>query len=317
VLREAVRDPAELARLLDLPPSLLDDAAGPDGFPLLLPRGFVARMRRGDINDPLLRQVLPVRAESDPRPGFGSDPIAEQGRARHGMLQKYPGRALLITTGACPVHCRYCFRRDFPYAAQTAARGGWEPALTELRRVPGLQEVILSGGDPLSLDNDRLAGLIAELESLPAVRTLRIHTRFPVVLPERVDPGLESILASTRFATVVVIHANHPAELDASVAGAVARLRRAARIVLNQSVLLAGINDDAGTLIGLSERLFECGVQPYYLHLLDRVAGASHFEVDDRKAVALLAAMRQRLPGYLVPTLVREIPGELSKTPVA
>jgi EF-P beta-lysylation protein EpmB len=315
-LRDAVRDPAELARLLDLPPALFDDAAGPGGFPLLVPRGFVARMRRGDVNDPLLRQILPVPAETESQHGFGPDPIDEQHLARHGMLQKYPGRALLITTGACPVHCRYCFRRSFPYAAQTAARSAWEPALAELRRVPGLHEVILSGGDPLSLDNDRLAGLIAEIESLPAVRTLRIHTRFPVVLPERVDPALESVLASTRLATVIVLHANHPAELDDTVAGAVARLRGVARLVLNQSVLLADINDDAGTLTSLSERLFECGVLPYYLHLLDRVAGAAHFEVGERKALALLAAMRQRLPGYLVPTLVREIPGELSKTPV-
>jgi EF-P beta-lysylation protein EpmB len=214
------------------------------------------------------------------------------------------------------VHCRYCFRREFPYSEQTAARDNWEPALAAIGAAADVREVILSGGDPLSLDNERLARLIAGIEAVPSVRCLRLHTRFPVVLPERVDRGLTDLLASTRLERIVVIHANHPAEIDGNVAAATARLKSVTNALLNQSVLLAGINNDVATLTSLSERLVACGVLPYYLHLLDRVAGAAHFEVAEAAAVALIDAMRQRVPGYLVPKLVRERAGELSKTPV-
>jgi EF-P beta-lysylation protein EpmB len=214
------------------------------------------------------------------------------------------------------VHCRYCFRREFPYAEQTAARSNAEPALAAIAEMPDVREVILSGGDPLSLDNARLKRLIAGIEALPAVQTLRVHTRFPVVLPERVDRGLVEILSATRLETVVVLHANHPAEIDLAVTAAAARLKPATTALLNQSVLLAGINDDVATLASLSERLFAGGILPYYLHLLDRVAGAAHFEVPEKRAVLLIEALRQRVPGYLVPKLVRERPGELSKTAV-
>ena len=317
-LRDAVRDPAELARLLELPPDAVRPAgAAPGGFPLLVPRGFVARMRKGDPADPLLRQVLPVPDEIEARAGFGPDPLAEHGLARHGTIRKYPGRALLITTGACPVHCRYCFRREFPYALQTAGRDGFEPALAELAADPSLREIILSGGDPLSLGNGRLGRLVAALETLPQVTTLRIHTRFPVVLPERVDTGLIELITGTRLDTVVVLHVNHPAEIDAAVAAAAAALKRVTRLLLNQSVLLAGVNDAVETLIALSQRLFACGIQPYYLHLLDRVTGTGHFAVDAARGRALIESMRRRTPGYLVPRLVREDAGELSKTPLA
>lgn len=314
-LRDAVRDPAELARLLELPPAAL--ATAPSSFPLLVPRSFVARMRKGDPADPLLRQILPDAAETLAHSAFGPDPLAEHGLARHGTIRKYPGRALLITTGACPVHCRYCFRREFPYALQNAGRDGFEPALAELATDPNLREIILSGGDPLSLGNARLGRLIRAIESLPQVTGLRIHSRFPVVLPERIDSGLIELLQDTRLSTVVVLHANHPAEIDDTVAAAAALLKRATTLLLNQSVLLAGINDRVDTLIALSERLFHCGIQPYYLHLLDRVSGTAHFEVDAQKACALIASLRRRLPGYLVPKLVREDAGELSKTPLA
>jgi EF-P beta-lysylation protein EpmB len=318
LLRDAVRDPQELARLLDLPAAALAGTASAAGhFPLLVPRGFVARMRKGDPGDPLLRQVLPTAFEAAVVPGFGPDPVGEQALARAGSLRKYPGRALLITTGACPVHCRYCFRREFPYGAQTAARANWEPALAAIAADSTVSEVILSGGDPLSLDNERLGHLVAAVETFPAVRTLRLHTRFPIVLPERVDRGLVDLLAATRLEIVVVVHANHPAEIDQSVAAAATRLKPVANALLNQSVLLAGVNDDVATLRLLSERLLGCGILPYYLHLLDRVAGAAHFEVAEVDAVALVNALRQRVPGYLVPKLVREQPGELSKTPVA
>ena len=314
-LKRAVRDPAELLDLLELG----SDALGPPArtaFPLLVPRGFVARMRKGDPHDPLLKQVWPLAAELTAVAGFSRDPVREQGLGAHGVLRKYPGRALLIASGACPLHCRYCFRREFPYGEQLAARADWAAALTELRNVGDAKEAILSGGDPLSLSNRRLAELVARLADTE-VTTLRIHTRFPIALPERIDAGLLRTLGGTRLRTVLVVHTNHANELDASVEHALAALKPALSALLNQSVLLRGVNDDAGALAALSERLFACGVLPYYLHLLDRVAGAAHFDVDERAAIELVAALRARLPGYLVPRLVRETPGELSKTIVA
>ena len=317
-LRDAVREIGELERLLELPSgSLALGTDRPNSFPLLVPRGFIARMRNKDPFDPLLRQVLPTPEEDADAQGYGHDPLREQVLAHHGSISKYPGRVLLITTGACPVHCRYCFRREFPYPSQNASRDDWQPALETIRRTPGVREVILSGGDPLSLSNDRLQALIAGIESLPKIATLRIHTRFPIVLPARVDDGLIEILESTRLNTVVVVHANHPAEIDDSVEAAARALKRSASYVLNQSVLLRGINDGVETLIRLSERLLDCGIVPYYLHLLDRVSGAAHFDVAEEKATELVAAMRRQAPGYLVPTLVRDQAGELSKTPIA
>jgi EF-P beta-lysylation protein EpmB len=312
-VQNAVRDMRELAQLLDLP---VDEFPVTPDFPLLVPRGFVARIRKGDPRDPLLLQVLPQRAELESVLGYGPDPLGERQIASGGVLRKYAGRALLIATGACPVHCRYCFRRAFPYDQQTASRGDWSAAIAALAGEQDVTEVILSGGDPLSLSNRRLGELVAQLEALPIAR-LRIHTRFPIVVPERIDVGLIEILAGTRLDTVVVVHCNHPRELDATTSGALRQLRSVATQVLNQSVLLRGVNDDADTLAELSEALFRCGVLPYYLHLLDRVAGAAHFEVGEHEAAALMSALRARLPGYLVPRLVREIPGELSKTLVA
>jgi EF-P beta-lysylation protein EpmB len=309
-----VRDTSELAALLDVPAHALGISAAQD-FPLLVPRGFVARMRKGDLRDPLLRQVLPVAAEDADAAGFSADPLHEQALARGGLLRKYAGRALLIASGACPVHCRYCFRRAFPYPSQLAARADWSEALAALGADPTVNEVILSGGDPLTLGNAGLTRLIDKLEGTSA-RTLRIHTRFPIVVPERVDAGLLELLSRTCLATVIVVHCNHANELAGDVATALHALRRAATVVLNQSVLLRGVNDDDDALVALSERLFECGVLPYYLHLLDPVAGAAHFDVDAQRGRQLIAQMRARLPGYLVPRLVRETPGELSKTPI-
>jgi EF-P beta-lysylation protein EpmB len=313
-LKNAVRDAAELEQLLQLPRGALGLPAD-TSFPLLVPRGFVARMRKGDPNDPLLRQVWPAAAELTAAPGFSADPVREQGLAAHGLIQKYAGRALLIASGACPLHCRYCFRREFPYSAQLAARADWGPALAALRDVDA-KEAILSGGDPLSLSNRRLGELLARIADT-AVTTVRIHTRFPIAIPERVDGDLLRVLRATRLETVVVVHTNHANELDAGVERALAALRPEITALLNQSVLLKGVNDEAETLAALSERLFACGVLPYYLHLLDRVAGAAHFDVDEARGQELVAALRARLPGYLVPRLVRETPGELSKTVVA
>jgi L-lysine 2,3-aminomutase len=317
-LRDAVRDPAELLRLLELDAALLPGARqAAQAFALRVPRGFVARMRRGDPDDPLLRQVLPLGRELAPAPGFGADPLGElAARRAPGVLHKYEGRALLVLTGACAVHCRYCFRRHFPYGEASPAPGQWEPALDYLAGAPGLSEVILSGGDPLTLPDARLAELARRLAAIPHLRRLRVHTRLPVVLPERVDAALLDWLCGTRLAPVLVIHANHANELDGAVRDALGRLRARGVALLNQSVLLRGVNDTAGALAGLSEALFDAGVLPYYLHLLDRVAGAAHFDVGEAEARALMDALRARLPGYLVPRLVREVAGAPYKLPV-
>jgi len=311
-VQNAVRDRAELARLLELPLETLD-APSSSEFPLLVPRGFVARMRKRDPRDPLLLQVLPRPVEAEAVPGYTRDPVREQHLATEGLIEKYPGRALLIASGACPVHCRYCFRRSFPYREQLAARGSWEAALDALRARPAVREAILSGGDPLTLSNGRLGALVAKLEATQ-IETVRIHTRFPVVVPERVDDGLLRLLAATRLKAVVVIHCNHANELDDDVAAALRALKLRVGALLNQSVLLRGVNDAVDSLARLSERLFECGALPYYLHLLDPVAGAAHFDVTAREGLELIARLRARLPGYLVPRLVKETPGGLSKT---
>ena len=316
--RDAVTDPRELLALLDLSHRADDLVAPADtGFAMRVPRGFVARMKQGDADDPLLLQVLPRAAELGDVPGFARDAVGDlDARAGRGVLHKYHGRALLIATGSCAVNCRYCFRRHFPYGEETAASSRWQSAIAELRADASIDEVILSGGDPLSLSTAKLAELTDALATIPHIRRLRIHTRLPIVLPERVDAELIDWLSHLPFGRVVVVHANHANELDATVAHAAAGLRAAGATLLNQSVLLRGVNDDADTLQALSERLFECGVLPYYLHQLDRVAGAAHFEVGDDRARALVDRLAARLPGYLVPRLVREIPGAASKTPL-
>jgi L-lysine 2,3-aminomutase len=315
--REAITDPHELLEALGLPDLAARLPRDHGGFPLRVPRGFVARMRPGDPADPLLRQVLPLDEEYRPVAGFDADAVGDlASRGARGVLHKYHGRSLLVATGSCAVHCRYCFRRHFPYGEQLAPADGWRDALDYLQAHPEVSEVILSGGDPLSLATAKLAELGAGLRRLPQVRRLRLHTRLPVVLPERIDAELLGWLAALPWPVVLVIHANHARELDASVAEALAALRRIGVRLLNQSVLLRGVNDDVESLAALSERLFECDVQPYYLHQLDRVAGAAHFEVPDERARSLSEQLRARLPGYLVPLLVREIPGDSSKRPL-
>ena len=324
-LARAVRDPVELLTLLGLQPGQIAPGAtaatlraAAAGFPLRVPHGFVARMRHGDPQDPLLRQVLASPAELLPATGYVADPLAEaSARGAPGLLQKYSGRALLITTGACAVHCRYCFRRHYDYSADHADDlPRWTAALDALQRDASIDELILSGGDPLSLGNARLSQLLERLQAMPQLRRIRIHTRTPIVLPARVDAGLCEALSRLRGRLVIVVHANHAAEIDTATAGALRSLGSCATALLNQSVLLAGVNDDAATLADLSRRLFDSGVLPYYLHQLDQVAGAAHFAVSDARAVALHAALIGTLPGYLVPRLVREIPGANGKTPV-
>ncbi len=316
--REAVRDPRELLALLGLETlaaGLSDEAAA--GFPLRVPRAFVARMRHGDPADPLLRQVLPVLDEDRVVPGFALDAVGDgAARAARGVIRKYHGRALLVATGACAVHCRYCFRRHFPYADETAAAEGWREAVAAIAADPSIDEVILSGGDPLALATPKLAELTDALAAVPHLRRLRIHTRLPVVLPERVDAALLDWLRALPWPVAVVVHANHANEFDAGVDTAMDALRGTGATLLNQAVLLRGVNDAVDALAALSERAFAAGVLPYYLHQLDRVAGTAHFEVPDARARELHAALAARLSGYLVPRLVREIPGDTGKRPL-
>ena len=314
-LADAVRDPDELCRLLALDPAIAVAARRATGdFPLLVPRGFVARMRPGDPLDPLLLQVLPRPAERDQVAGFSADPLKEQqSLASPGLVQKYAGRVLLLATGGCAINCRYCFRREFPYAESGATQAGVETAIGAIAADATIHEVILSGGDPLLLDDSRLATLVAHLEAIPHLRRLRIHSRLPIVLPSRVTDTLTTTLAQTRLTCIMVLHANHPAELDATVAAAVGRLADARVLLLNQAVLLADVNDSLEVLRGLSERLVDLNIVPYYLHLLDRVQGTAAFEVHEQAARDLHDQLRSVLPGYAVPRLAREVPGEPAK----
>ena len=281
----------------------------------MAPPGYVARMKPGDPADPLLLQVLPQAAELAPQPtGYHRDPVGDDdASAQPGLIHKYHGRVLLIATGACAIHCRYCFRRHYPYHAASAGPRQLADALDWIARHDDIEEVILSGGDPLMLTDQRIDALITALEAIPHVARLRIHSRLPVVLPSRITPVLAERLRRSRLTTIMVIHSNHPAELDDSVADACQQLRKAGVLLFNQSVLLNGINHRPDILETLSKRLFSLGVQPYYLHLLDRVRGAAHFDIDETRARRLYAELAARLPGYMLPRLAREVAGDHSK----
>jgi len=316
-LARAVSDPAELLRLLELPDSLLDGARrAAVSFPLRVTRHYLGLIRPGDPDDPLLRQVLPLDKEGLPAPGFVTDPVGDSAAALgDGLIHKYHGRILLVVTGACAIHCRYCFRRHYPYAEDSALRDP-SAVLAHLRRMPEIREVILSGGDPLSLSDTRLQALLDGLEALPQLRRLRIHSRLPLVLPQRLTGHLVSRLAASRLGVSLVLHANHPRELAPALRPGLQALREAGVTLLNQSVLLRGVNDETAILAELSEALFDHGILPYYLHLLDPVAGSAHFAVSRETARALHRQLRALLPGYLLPRLVCEIPGEPSKRPM-
>jgi len=318
VLAEGVTDPVELCRLVDLPPPDGALQHGEDDFPLLVPRPYVARIRPGDPQDPLLLQVLPQRRESNKAADFTTDPVGEGGSTSTcGLLQKYRGRALIVASSVCAVHCRFCFRRHFQYPELPTPPNRWQPVLERVAGDPSIHEVILSGGDPLVLDDDSLADLAERVAEIGHVRRLRLHTRVPIVIPQRVTDELLSWLRATRLAPVVVVHVNHPTEIDSPVAAALGRLVDAGVPVLSQSVLLCGINDRLGVLAELFERLVDLRVMPYYLHQLDRVAGAAHFEVPESTGARLVQELRARLPGYAVPRYVRETPGEANKRPLA
>ncbi|MBS0418177.1 MAG: EF-P beta-lysylation protein EpmB [Proteobacteria bacterium] len=309
-MASAITDPQDLIRELGLDPSLLSPAqAAAAAFRLRVPLSYLSRIRRGDPNDPLLRQVLPIGAELADTSDYTADPLGERAAVRApGLLQKYGGRALLITTSACAVHCRYCFRREFPYTSDRLTE-----ALGEIARDSSIEEVILSGGDPLSLSDSRLTTLTDAIQRIPHVRRLRVHTRQPVVLPSRVDEGLTRWLTQLRLPVVFVLHVNHPNEMDADVRAACALLRDSGVTLLNQTVLLQGVNDDSSVLAELSRTLFDAGVLPYYLHVLDHVRGAAHFDVPEKRARVIAGELASQMSGYLVPRLTREIYGAPAK----
>ena len=317
-LSRAIRDPQTLCQRLGLDAQWQQEAqAGHRLFDICVPEAYLSRIAPNDPGDPLLRQVLPLAEEALSPPGYVTDPLEEADhRPAKGLIHKYTNRVLLIASPACAIHCRYCFRRHFPYGDNAPSRAQWETSLDHLRHDPTIIEAILSGGDPLAASDRQLTWLAERLAAIPHLRRLRIHTRLPVVIPDRIDAALLDWLGKTRMQKVIVLHINHAQEIDGAVIDACARLKTAGATLLNQSVLLRGVNDSVDALAELSERLFEAGVLPYYLHVLDPVAGAAHFDVPDDQARELVAGLREVLPGFLVPRLVREIPGEGSKTPL-
>jgi len=317
-LADHVSDLNELLAQLGLSPSdlgLREEAAR--DFPLRVPKDYIGRMEPGDPNDPLLKQILPSHDETLHFPGFTQDPVGDEAASPiPGLIHKYHGRVLLTVSGSCAVHCRYCFRRYFPYDDHNLGRAGWDDVLNYIADDTSIEEVIYSGGDPLIASDATLLALTKQLADIPHLKRLRLHTRLPVVIPERITEGLVTLLRETRLEPIMVLHCNHPNEIDDAVKQAVFYLRAAMIPVLNQAVLLKGVNDDVGTLTGLSKTLFDAGILPYYLNCLDKVAGAQHFDVDETTALGLHADLLKQLPGYLVPKLVREVRGALSKVPV-
>ncbi len=318
VLAQSLRSSQQLLAELDLQvtdfPEGLSEALQ---FPLFVPRSFVKRMRKGNPRDPLLLQVLPLAAEEQLHSGFTHDPLAEQStNVQAGLIHKYHGRVLLLAASGCAINCRYCFRRHFPYSENRVARGQWQPALTYIAQDPSITEVILSGGDPLMLQDEHLAELVERIAQIPHVQRLRVHSRLPVVIAERLTGQLTQILTGTRLRSSLVLHVNHPRELTPMHAERLGKLRQAGVTLLNQTVLLKGVNDSAEVLIELSEKLFDHHLLPYYLHVLDRVQGAQHFDLSSSEAYGLYQQMLAQLPGYLVPKLVREEAGQPHKTPL-
>lgn len=314
-LTNAFRDPGELAQYLQIDPRVFHSKQSPDsGFSMLVPRGFAHRMEKQNPKDPLLLQVIPRIEESHTAPGFCMDPVGDSAATMEpGLLHKYHGRALLIATGACSIHCRYCFRRHFPYPDSNTGGHNISRAIEYLAAHQEVDEVILSGGDPLMLSDSTLQEMICSLEQIGHIKRLRIHSRIPITLPERITPELADILSRSRFQTIVVVHSNHANELDQSVTLATKMLSQQGITLLNQSVLLREVNDSAEALLQLSTRLFSIGVLPYYLHMLDRVQGATHFEVSAKEAMFIHEQLLESLPGYLVPKLVYEKTGAKSK----
>ena len=315
-LADVITDPDELLQILELTdyPNLLQGSEARRLFALRVPRAFAALMKKGHPDDPLLRQVLTAKQEFFIAPGYSTDPLEEQHSAVPGLLHKYRNRALLLVKGGCAVNCRYCFRRHFPYADNQGNKRNWQAAIAYISEHHELDEIIFSGGDPLMAKDHELDWLISELEAIPHIKRLRIHSRLPVVIPARITDVLVSRLAQSSLQVLLVNHINHAQEISHDFCTAMTKLRKAGITLLNQSVLLRGVNDNAHTLANLSRSLFDAGVLPYYLHVLDRVQGAAHFMVEDEEARAIMRELLTLVSGYMVPKLTREIGGEPSKT---
>lgn len=318
-LNNLIRCPDELFELLQLPKGGLEQARQAcKDFPLRVPRPYASRIQPGNIHDPLLQQVLPIGAELQVVPGYSHDPLEEaDSNPIPGLIHKYKSRVLLITSPSCAIHCRYCFRRHFPYEDNKPGRNQWQQALDYIAADSAINEVIYSGGDPLSSNDKQLAWLTEQVADIAHITRLRIHTRLPIMIPQRVTEECLRWLSETRLQTVMVLHINHAQEIDDEVAATLAKLQQHKVTLLNQAVLLKGINDDVRTQVALGEKLFANGVLPYYLHLLDKVEGAAHFDIDRDQALKLHKAMQAELPGFLVPKLVQEIAGAPSKVAVA
>ena len=314
-MASAIRDVDDLWDTLALPLEMLPAAREQSkAFPLMVTRPFLGRMKRGDLNDPLLRQVMPLAQEGAVITGYGPDPVGESlVHDEPGLLRKYQGRALLICTGSCAVHCRYCFRRHFPYDQRPRGKRWWSSACERIAEDSSIDEVILSGGDPFVLPDNELQALVTDLAQIPHVERLRVHTRLPIMIPQRIDEALLSWMAQTRLKVIVVIHANHAQEFDDEVVESLKRLAMTGVHLFNQSVLMKDINDSAEALLALSKRLLSSSVMPYYLHALDPVQGAAHFAVSDERACVIMDELHRRASGYLIPRLVREVPGEVGK----
>ncbi|MGR9073407.1 MAG: EF-P beta-lysylation protein EpmB [Gammaproteobacteria bacterium] len=314
-----ITDIEDLLSFLQISPDTFHySSVAAEKFPLRVPVGYASRIRKNDVGDPLLRQVLPLPEEVAVRDGYGCDPVGDlDAVAAPGVLHKYHGRALFIVTGGCAINCRYCFRREFPYSDLQMSRKNEESAIGYIKTNPEINEVILSGGDPLVLSNLRIDSLMKKLGEIEHLKRIRIHSRVPVVLPERIDETLIGLLTQTDKQIIMVMHCNHSAEISQKVRAASALMSANRITLLNQSVLLKGVNDNVEHLRELSEQLFSAGILPYYLHLLDKVAGAHHFDVDEQSAVSLLKEIKKILPGYLVPRLVKEHAGALSKLSIA
>ncbi|MEO0443946.1 MAG: EF-P beta-lysylation protein EpmB [Pseudomonadota bacterium] len=316
-LQQAITQADELLAALELPLSLLAGArTASHPFALKVPRAFLSRMQKGNPNDPLLRQVLPIKEELISTDGYNTNPVGEQHHSP-GIIQKYHGRVLLMVNGHCAVNCRYCFRRHFPYADNRLSRQQWLGVLKAIESDASITEVILSGGDPLASSDRQLAWLVQQIANITHIQRLRIHTRLPVVIPDRITQSCLEWLSASRLQVVMVLHINHPQEIDKSLKISLSKLKQRGITLLNQAVLLKGVNDSTASLEALSIDLFSAGVLPYYLHLLDPVSGAAHFDLPKEKCLALYRGIQERLPGYLLPKLVQELKGEPSKTLVS
>jgi len=314
-LSNVVTDPKELLELLSIDPTdYLQHFKARQLFPVRVPRPFINKMKQGDINDPLLKQVMPLHSEFVITDGFTTDPLEEHDTVAKGLLHKYKHRVLMIVKSGCAINCRYCFRRHFPYQDNSPNKAHWQEALTYIAKHPEINEVIFSGGDPLMANDNHLTWLIEQIEAIPHVTRLRIHTRLPVVIPQRITPALVNMLKNSRLKATMVLHINHSNEIDEDLIAALEPLRAARIPLFNQSVLLKGINDGAQILAALSEHLFDNGIQPYYLHMFDKVQGVAHFEVEEPAAIQIVKDTMAILPGFLMPKLVREIAGEANKT---